>query len=154
MVNANREVVRLHGDVKRGAAVFQRKCSTCHKIGNAGFEVGPNLLSMTDKSAENVLIAVLDPSRAVETRYRNYIAQTAQGQTFTGVLAAETGNSITLLAQEGKQQVILRADLEELRSTGKSLMPDGLEKDLSRQDLADLVTYVSGLKSDAHASAN
>jgi putative heme-binding domain-containing protein len=63
---------------------------------------------------------------------------------FTGVLAAETGNSVTLAEPDGKQRVILRADLEELLSTGKSLMPDGLEKDISRQEMADLIAFIRG----------
>jgi putative heme-binding domain-containing protein len=62
----------------------------------------------------------------------------------TGVLANETGNSITLLGPEGKQQVILRTDLEELISSNKSVMPEGLEKDLQPQDLADLISYIRG----------
>ena len=85
---------------------------------------------------------MFDPNRAVETRYINYVAQTKNGQTFTGILTSETGNSITLLGQEGKQQVILRNDLEELASSNKSLMPEGLEKDLKPQDLADLIAHI------------
>src|SRR5439155_20467955 len=75
-------------------------------------------------------------------RYINYIAQTRNGLTFTGVLASETGNSITLIGTEGKQQVILRGDLEELTSTNKSVMPEGLEKDLKPQDIADLIAFI------------
>jgi hypothetical protein len=63
-----------------------------------------------------------------------------------GVLAAETGNSITMREQDGKDEVILRTDLDEFQGTGKSLMPEGLEKDLSRQDLADVIAYVRGLE--------
>ncbi len=64
---------------------------------------------------------------------------TDAGQTFTGMLAAETGNSITLVGQQGKSQTILRSQLESLASSGKSVMPEGLEKDLSQQDLANVI---------------
>src|SRR5205807_8363008 len=93
-------------------------------------------------SSPSLLTAVLDPNRSVEARYINYVAVTKNGLTLTGVLASETGNSVTLLGPDGKQQVILRTDLEELVSSNKSAMPEGLEKDLRPQDLADLIAFI------------
>src|SRR5262249_10855509 len=74
--------------------------------------------------------------------YVNYVAQTKNGLTLTGVLTSETATSITLTGPDGKPQVILRTDLEELVSTGKSAMPEGLEKDLKPQDVADLIAHL------------
>jgi putative membrane-bound dehydrogenase-like protein len=146
VVEANRSVLSLKGDAQRGAQVFARTCATCHQFAGVGHQVGPELASVGDKSPEGLLIAILDPNRAVEARYINYVAQTKAGQTFTGILSTETGNSITLLGPDAKQQVILRTDLEELVSSNKSLMPEGLEKDLKPQDLADLIAHIrSGL---------
>jgi putative heme-binding domain-containing protein len=88
------------------------------------------------------MTAILDPNRSVEARYINYLAVTKNGLTMTGVLASETGNSVTLLGPDGKQQVILRTDLEELVSSNKSVMPEGLERDLRPQDLADLIAFI------------
>ena len=70
------------------------------------------------------------------------MAVTTAGVSHTGMLVNETGNSVTLMGQEGKQQTILRTDLETLQATGKSLMPEGLEKDLSPQDLANVIAYL------------
>ena len=70
------------------------------------------------------------------------MAETKSGLTLTGVLAGETGNSITLVGPDGKPQVILRTSLESLTSTGKSAMPEGLEKDLKPQDLSDVIAHV------------
>jgi putative heme-binding domain-containing protein len=134
----------LPGNAERGAKVFEKRCTVCHKIGDKGHEVGPNLASLTNKTASAMLESILDPSRAVESKYQAYLALTEDGRTLTGLLVEETGSSLTLLAAEGKRQVLLRRDLEELRSSGKSLMPDGLEKDLSPQDLADLIKFVAG----------
>lgn len=145
LVDAYQPVLKLTGDATRGAQVFAKQCANCHKLGNVGHAVGPDLASVGDKSAPSLLIAVLDPNRAVEARYVNYTALTKNGLTLSGVLAGETGNSITLLAPEGKQQVILRGDLEELISTGKSAMPEGLEKDIKHQDMADLIAYVQSV---------
>jgi len=63
-----------------------------------------------------------------------------------GLLATETGSSITVLGAEAKSESILRSDIEELRSTGKSLMPDGVEKDFTHQNLADVIEYVRTLQ--------
>ncbi|HEV3236830.1 MAG TPA: c-type cytochrome, partial [Gemmataceae bacterium] len=128
-----------------GAEVFAKQCAGCHKLGGVGNEVGPDLASLGDKSPQGLLIAILDPNRAVEARYVNYLATTKAGLTFTGVLASETGNSVTLAGQDGKRQVILRTDLEELVSSGKSVMPEGLEKDIKHQDMADLIAHVRSL---------
>jgi putative heme-binding domain-containing protein len=136
--------LKLEGDAAAGKAVFKERCATCHKLDAVGHEIGPNLASLTNKTHTALLEAILDPSRAVESKYLNYIAITDNGLSLSGVLAEETGSSVTLLAPEGKRQVILRRELEELRSTGKSMMPDGLEKDISPQAMAHLLRYLIG----------
>jgi putative membrane-bound dehydrogenase-like protein len=132
----------MPGNRARGAQLFTKTCAQCHKLAGLGHDVGPDLRSVSDKSPEAILVAVLDPNRAVESRYLTYVAATNAGMTYSGLLASETGNSITLRGPEGKEQVILRADLDELVSTSKSTMPEGLEKDLSPQDLADIIAHV------------
>jgi putative heme-binding domain-containing protein len=136
--------VALAGDAKHGQAVFAKTCSVCHRLNNVGTAVGPDLAALQNKSPQYLLQEILDPNRNVDSRYIEYHATTKAGRTFTGLLAGETAAGITLRAQEGREQVLLRSDLEELESTGRSLMPEGLEKDLSKQDLADLIAYVGG----------
>ncbi len=138
------EVLTMAADAQAGAAVFAKRCAVCHRLRGVGFEVGPNLAALTDYSPPALLTAMLDPNRGVEARYLDYAAVTTSGLTYTGMLADETGNSVTLRGQEGKQQTILRTELEALRSTGKSLMPEGLEKDLAPQDLANVIAYLRG----------
>jgi putative membrane-bound dehydrogenase-like protein len=137
-----RITLTLTGDPARGGQLFAKACAQCHKLAGTGHEVGPDLAALTDKSPESILVAVLDPNRAVESKFLNYTAVTKAGLTYQGLLAAETGNSITLKAPEAKLQVILRTDLEELLSSAKSTMPEGLEKDLKPQDLADIISHV------------
>jgi putative membrane-bound dehydrogenase-like protein len=129
-------------DAGRGAKLFTKACATCHKLGNLGQAVGPDLASVGDKTPQGLLAAILDPNRAVETRYINYVAATKNGLTLTGMLQSETSTSITLISSDGKSHQLLRNELEELVSTGKSLMPEGMEKDLSPQDLADVIAFV------------
>ncbi|HLJ92515.1 MAG TPA: PVC-type heme-binding CxxCH protein [Gemmataceae bacterium] len=149
VIDAYQSVLSLKGNEARGRQIFAKTCATCHQLGGIGHAVGPDLASVGDKSSPSLLIAVLDPNRSVEARYINYVAVTKNGLTLTGVLASETGNSITLLGPDGKQQVILRTDLEELVSSNKSAMPEGLEKDLRPQDLADLFAFIRSLSSAA-----
>jgi putative heme-binding domain-containing protein len=104
--------------------------------------VGPDLAALTDRSTEALLVALLDPNRAVEAKYVNYTAATTAGLTYTGLVAAETATSVTLVGQEAKLQVVLRSDLDSLTSSGKSLMPEGFEKDISPAEMADVITYV------------
>jgi putative membrane-bound dehydrogenase-like protein len=131
-------------DTDRGAKLFAKACATCHKLDGKGQDVGPDLASVGDKSVEGLLTAILDPNRAVETRYINYSASTKAGLTYNGILQAETSTTITLVAADGKKHQLLRNEIDELASTGKSLMPEGLEKDLSPQDVADIIAYVRG----------
>jgi putative membrane-bound dehydrogenase-like protein len=135
-------VLSMAGDAKRGEQVFRKQCAACHQLGGVGNAVGPDLASLGDKSPQALLIAILDPNRAVEARYVGYTAITKSGKTFTGVLASETGNSITLVGPDGKSEVILRSDLEELTSSGKSAMPEGLEKEVKPEGMADLIAHV------------
>ncbi|MBI2809034.1 MAG: c-type cytochrome [Planctomycetes bacterium] len=133
------------GDATRGAKLFAKSCAVCHKVGNVGNNVGPDLASVKDKSPQGMLIAILDPNRAVETRYINYQATTKKGLTYTGILSAETSTTITLTGADGKEHQLLRNELDELSSTGKSQMPEGLEKDLRPQDIADIIAHVRSI---------
>jgi putative membrane-bound dehydrogenase-like protein len=131
------------GDAKAGRAVFQKHCAACHKLDGVGHEVGPNLLAVLgNKSGEDLLIALFDPNREVDPRYRTYQIGTADERVITGIIVAETPTSITLRRAEGIEEVILRANLALFRATTLSLMPVGLEKDLKPQDVADLFAYL------------
>jgi len=131
------------GNRTAGAAVFKKSCSACHRLDDVGNDVGADLLALTDKSVKTLLTAILDPNRAVEAKFVEYQAVTSRGLTFSGMLADETGAAITLVEANGKRRSIARAELETLRSTGRSLMPEGLEKDLSPQDVADVIAYLA-----------
>ncbi len=142
VIDAHQDALKLSGNAARGRAVFAKTCSVCHKLDSVGNEVGPDLAQLQNKSPAYLLIEILDPNRNVDSRYIEYRATTKAGRVYNGLLHAESATSITLRAQEGKEQVLLRGEIEELDSTGRSLMPEGLEKDVSRQDLADLLAYL------------
>jgi putative membrane-bound dehydrogenase-like protein len=134
------------GDHSRGKGIFARACAACHVLDGAGSAVGPDLATLTNKSPRYLLGEILDPNRNLDSRYLEYQAETRDGRIVTGVLAAETSTGITLRGQQGKEETILRADLEQLRGTARSLMPEGLEKDIALQDMADLLAYLTAAR--------
>jgi putative heme-binding domain-containing protein len=132
-------VGQLKGDASQGLALFRQNCATCHRLRGEGNQVGPDLGMIADKSVPALLTAILDPNQAVESRYVSYNAVTRDDRELSGILTAESQNSITLRAADGREVTLLRSELKELSATGLSLMPEGFEKALKPQDMADLI---------------
>jgi len=140
-------------DAARGRAVFLAQCAQCHRLENEGTDVGPDLLALTDRSPEALLVSILDPNRIVEPRYVEYSAVTTSGHVLSGIIAAETGNAVTLIDAQAARHTLLRSDLDELVSTGRSLMPTGTEALLDQpQELLDLIAYLRSLEPDPYGS--
>jgi putative membrane-bound dehydrogenase-like protein len=143
VVQEFRSALDLKADPGRGKAVFKKTCATCHRLENEGVEVGPDLLSaLRTKTPEGLLIDLLDPSREVDPRYINYVVFTKAGQTLSGMMAADTASSITLRRAEKVEDTVLRNQIEDIQATSKSVMPEGLEMQLSKQDVADVIAYL------------
>ncbi|MGE4002130.1 MAG: neutral/alkaline non-lysosomal ceramidase N-terminal domain-containing protein [Planctomycetaceae bacterium] len=143
VVAAYQHVAELQGHADQGAALFKKVCSSCHKHGGIGNDLGPKLSNLKDKSTDALLIALFDPNRAVEQKFRGYVIATRDGRTVSGLIRSETAGSLTLVEPNGKEHVILRIDIEEMTDTGKSFMPEGLEKDLNPQEFADILAFVA-----------
>lgn len=131
--------LKLTGNATRGGAVFTKLCLNCHQHGGAGKEVGPDLRSVVGHPPEKLLANILDPSADVQPGFHAYHCGLADGTELYGLIAAETGNSITFKLADATTRVVLRTDIAELRSANVSLMPEGLEAGLSHQDMADLI---------------
>lgn len=134
--------LELPGDRARGKKLFEQHCAKCHPVEGVGANVGPDLVRTRTRAPEALLVDILDPNRAVDPAYINHVVVTKDGRVFQGIVVADTAASITLRAAEGEQQTIPREDVEAVRSTGQSLMPEGLEEQLSVQDVADLIRYL------------
>jgi len=146
VVQAYQSALAMQGDAARGQQVFIKNCAACHRVENQGYEIGPNLAAMRNRGPEAILLNVLDPNREVNPQYLNYVAITTDGRSITGMIAAETATSVTLRRAENQSDTILRSDLDALQSTGQSIMPEGLEKEISPQAMADLIAYLLSLK--------
>lgn len=135
----------LKADAARGREVFRKNCTACHRLEDTGTEVGANLLSaLRNKTKEALLIDILDPSREVDPRFVNYQVTTTNGRLVSGLLAVETPTSLTLRRGEKAEDTILRSQIEDVRATSKSLMPEEFEKVIDRQAMADLIAYLLG----------
>lgn len=129
-------------DSAKGREVFKRICFACHKVAGEGHDVGPDITDVRNKSRETLLYDILDPNRAVEPRWQNYAATTHDGRAVAGLLAGETQTAIVLKRAEGKQDTLARSEIDELESTGKSLMPEGMEKDITVDQMRDLLEFL------------
>ena len=132
------------GDAARGRDLFAKNCAACHRIGAVGTPVGPDVSDTLSKTKEALLTDILDPSRVIDNNYVNYLVRTKSGAVLSGFIASQTSSSLTLRRGEGQQDVVLRDDLEDLRSSGLSLMPEGLEKTVDIQGMADLLQFLKG----------
>jgi putative heme-binding domain-containing protein len=108
-----------------------------------GKAVGPDLAGLRNKSPQVLLEAILDPNRAVEDKFIAYSATTQDGRSVTGLVQVESGNSITLAAADGQVHTLLRDEIEEFMATGRSLMPEGFEKAISPERMADLLAFLA-----------
>ena len=145
MIADYQPALELSGDAARGKLVFQQKCSVCHQIAGVGHAVGQNLQSVANKSAADLLVAILDPNREAQPNFTVYVVETQDGKVLNGLLAAESAASVTLRRAEAKEDVVLRSNIESIASNGKSLMPEGFEKELSAAVMADLLAFLKSL---------
>jgi putative heme-binding domain-containing protein len=146
VVAAYQKSLDMKGDVKNGKDLFKKHCATCHRIDGVGEQIGADVGSIKDRGPDFILLNVLDPNREVLPKFITYYVQTDSGRTLTGMILAETATSITIRKPDGTNETILRVNIEELRSTGMSFMPEGLEKSINHQEMADLIGYLMSVR--------
>ncbi len=134
--------VTKQGDIPRGRVSFRERCAQCHRVEGFGVAVGPDLSDLRTKSPEMLLHDILNPNAAIDANYQVYSVATKDGRVFSGLIQSESAAGLTLVRAEGQTDTILRQDIEETRATGQSLMPDGVEKDISPDAMADLIAYL------------
>jgi putative membrane-bound dehydrogenase-like protein len=137
-------VLRQAGDAGRGREIFKRECSNCHRLADEGYSIGPDLTSPSSRDPEAILANILDPNRYVAPAHVQYLVEDKSGRMSTGMIASETATSITLTRGKDTTETILRANIGEVVNTGTSLMPEGLEKNVSPAEMADLLAYLCG----------
>ncbi len=134
--------LELGSDPARGREVFKSQCSTCHRIGDLGVNVAPDISDSRTKTREYLLTSILDPNQAIDNNYFSYTIMDVDGVVYTGVLQTETATSVTLVQPEGKTVTLPRDQIELMKSNGVSLMPEGLERNITPQQMADLISFI------------
>ncbi|WZO98642.1 c-type cytochrome [Isosphaeraceae bacterium EP7] len=142
VVRAFQPTLNLGGDARRGGELFAKNCLTCHQRQGRGARVGPDLSGVAGRPAPALLKDILDPNADVSAEFVAFLVVTKRGQTLSGLLVEETGSSLKLRAAEGVEQSVLRSEVEAMRPSGRTLMPEGLEEALGAQGLADVIAYL------------
>ncbi len=146
VVQSYQPALQMAGDVVRGKEQFRKVCSACHRLEAVGNYVGADLKTAVGRGTAAIMLNILDPNREVKPKYLTYVLITEDGRSLTGMIQNESINSITLRRSDNSTVVVLRKDIEELQSTGFSFMPEGLEKQLSVEAMADLLAYLNSIK--------
>lgn len=137
-----RPIVDKPGDASRGGEVFVRACSACHTYNGVGGKVGPDLTVVRGQPAEALLLHILVPNFEVAPAYKAMTVVTQDGRTLSGWLASETEGSLTLRTAFGTDETVLRGNIASLTASGLSLMPDGLEQTMTKDELNNLISYL------------
>jgi putative heme-binding domain-containing protein len=137
------KVTKLQGDVIAGEKVYMTSCATCHRLNGQGFDVGPSLSSVAGREKRALLTDILDPNRAVAPQFQVYLVKIPGARDpVSGIIAAETPTSITLRRANAEETIVLRRDILEIKAYTASLMPEGVEANVTAQNFADLLEFL------------
>jgi putative heme-binding domain-containing protein len=148
VVDSFQPALTLSGDARKGGVLFSRTCMTCHRIGDRGQAVGPDLSGVGGRPKESLLVDILDPSRQVPGDFVNYTLVTTSGDTLSGLLVSDSPGGVTLRRPGMPDEFVARNRVVELQASGRSLMPDGLESGWKPQDVADLLEFLKNPSPD------
>ena len=151
VVTRYREALALQGSFDRGRVIFQSQCSSCHRVAGAGADVGPDISDSRVKQPAQYLSDILDPNRAIDANFFGYTLLATDGRLLTGIITAETATAVTLRQPDGRDETLLRDEIDQLRSTGQSLMPVGLEQNIDLQQMADLIDFLKNWRYETAA---
>lgn len=129
-------------DAKKGKLVFEKSCSACHTYAGHGGSVGPDLTGVRNQPVDALLLHILVPNYEVYPSYQAISVETNDGGSYSGWITAETDNSITLKTAFGTQESLLRKNIKSLTNSGLSLMPEGLEQTMTREEMSELIAFL------------
>lgn len=137
-------VLQLKPNATNGKRVFANNCASCHRLEQQGVAVGPDLYSIRSQPKESILLHIVIPEKEIAPNFAQYECVTKDGRTLNGIMTADSPQSVTLKQVLGIEETIPRDRIEKLTVSKMSLMPQGLEKVINKQDMADLLSYLRG----------
>ena len=123
-------------------ALFQKWCASCHRIHNVGIEIGPSLESYRVRPNEAIGLSVAEPSREMDSKYEQHQIRTQDGRVVVGILVSANQDAIVLRTAQNETLSVERSEVDQWKTTGKSLMPDGLMKEFSPENFNDLIAFL------------
>jgi putative membrane-bound dehydrogenase-like protein len=136
-----RSTFRLIGDANRGREVYRARCANCHRTGDNGPKLGPDLADMRALAKERLLSAIVQPSAELQSKFLTCVIETQNGRLFIGLLHRQNPKTVTLITAANDEIVLPRVNIKTIRPQPWSLMPDGLEQGLTPQAMSDLLQY-------------
>ena len=130
------------GDPSQGRATFERVCSKCHKMDGVGSEVGPDLATVRNRTADAMLTDILIPSRSIAQMYEAYVVETNSTGIIEGVIGEQTSTTISLVHEHGKKDIIPRSEIKQMYVSNLSAMPEDVDKEVSPEQMAHLIAYL------------
>ena len=141
------EIAAMQGNASNGKTVFSTYCTTCHRIGKTGNDIGPELTTIGKKFDKTALLdAILNPSAAILLGYEPYLVNTKDGGSFFGFLISENKQSVTIKDVSGQKHIVDVDKISARQKQDKSLMPEPAVTGISEQQLADIIAYLSSGK--------
>lgn len=140
------QVMALTGHAPHGQKVFRDNCTTCHRLDREGVAVGPDLLDIRSLDKQTILLHIVIPEYEIAPNFTLYNCVTKDGRTISGIMIAETPAAVTLREPLAVEETIQRDQIQSIEASKLSLMPQGLEKVIPPQDMADLLAYLRGEK--------
>jgi len=139
-----KSILSLKAEARNGREIFKKNCASCHRLDREGIPVGPDLFGIRNQPKEVILLHIIIPEYEILPAFVNYVIETRDGRTLSGIIGSETDEKVTLRRALGEEDLVPRANIASIASTGLSLMPQELEKNISRQEMADLLGYLKG----------
>jgi putative heme-binding domain-containing protein len=141
---AEKVVLGLTPKAAHGREVFKTICSTCHRLDREGHQVGPDLLDIRSQPKESILLHIVVPDYEIAPGYAASNVELKDGRALVGIVISETPESITVRGPLAVEENILRSNISSFTASEHSLMPPGLEAMMSKQDMADLLSFLKG----------
>ncbi len=141
---AAKAVLALAPNAAHGKEVFKVLCSSCHRLNQEGYTVGPDLLDIRNQPKETALLHIVVPDYEIVPAFAASNVELKDGRALIGIVISDTPESITLRQPLGVEENIPRANIKSLTASEHSLMPPGLETTMKPQDLADLLSFLKG----------
>ena len=138
----NNDLRHSGGDVTAGKALFKKHCAVCHKLFGEGEKIGPDLTNENRQDRAALLANIVDPSAVIKRDYLASVITTKNGQVFSGIISNRSGDTITLVDTQRKQQTVRASDVESLMPSSTSLMPVNLMKEFTAEQVRSLFKYL------------